>query len=79
MSVILHSRHNLIRLFQVNFGHIKIPENFEPPKEKNLGPLSSHTSGVRSGNVVIKNSKTIRISELHYDGACPGNLHQYFK
>ena len=70
----------LIFLFKVDFGHIKIPDNFEVPKEKNLGPLSSLAHGVRSGDVIVKNSKTIYISELYYDGAGPGIdclLHDY--
>ncbi|KAG8175030.1 hypothetical protein JTE90_003214 [Oedothorax gibbosus] len=59
------------RKFAVNFGYIMIPDNFVLPKEANLGPLSSLAHGVRSGNVVVKDSKTISISNLHYDGAGP--------
>lgn len=49
-----------------------IPGGFEAPKERNLGSMSSIAHGIRSGNVVVKNSKTIHISELYYDGAGPG-------
>ncbi|XP_067142966.1 protein Skeletor, isoforms B/C-like isoform X2 [Centruroides vittatus] len=57
--------------FSVNFGSVEIPENFQPPEEKNLGPLPSLAHGVKSGPVIIKNIKTIFISNLYYDGAAP--------
>ncbi|GIY08079.1 hypothetical protein CDAR_90811 [Caerostris darwini] len=59
------------RKFAVNFGFIMIPEDFEPPKEADLGPLSSLAHGVRSGSVMVKDIKTIAIENLYYDGAGP--------
>ncbi|XP_055950409.1 protein Skeletor, isoforms B/C-like [Argiope bruennichi] len=59
------------RKFAVNFGHIMIPEDFEAPREADLGSLSSLAHGVKSGSVIVKDIKTIAIKNLYYDGAGP--------
>ncbi|XP_054714140.1 protein Skeletor, isoforms B/C-like [Uloborus diversus] len=59
------------RKFAANFGYIIISDDIQLPKEADLGPLSSLAHGVRSGSVIIKDAKTIHISNLHYDGAGP--------
>ncbi|PRD32306.1 UNVERIFIED_CONTAM: Skeletor [Trichonephila clavipes] len=59
------------RKFAVNFGFIMIPENFEPPMPADLGSLSSLAHGVKSGSFIVKDTKTIQIKNLHYDGAGP--------
>ncbi|RWS23194.1 Protein Skeletor:-like isoforms D/E, partial [Leptotrombidium deliense] len=57
--------------FTANFGHINIPQNFDAPKEVNLGRLPSFAHGVSADAVIIKDSKTIFIKGLRYDGAGP--------
>ncbi|KFM69923.1 Protein Skeletor, isoforms D/E, partial [Stegodyphus mimosarum] len=56
------------RKFAVNFGHVMIPSGFDAPKPVNLGPFKSFSHGVKSGDVVIKDARTIAISNLYYDG-----------
>ncbi|XP_064099107.1 protein Skeletor, isoforms B/C-like [Macrobrachium nipponense] len=51
-----------------SFGEIYIPEYFEPPQEIILNKLSSRSGEVQSGAVIIKESKTIVIQDLVYDG-----------
>ncbi|XP_045116491.1 protein Skeletor, isoforms B/C-like isoform X1 [Portunus trituberculatus] len=50
------------------FGDIYIPEGFEPPQRVVLNKLSSRTREVKSGGVIISESKTIIIEDLSYDG-----------
>lgn len=58
------------RFFQQNtFGDIYIPEEFDPPKSKDVGQLNkNHGHNVSSGTIEIIDAKTIRIQELNYDG-----------
>lgn len=58
------------RRYQVNFGHTVVSGD-NLPKEKSLGPLPTLAHGVRSHDVVIKDVKTLFISNLYYDGAGP--------
>ncbi|XP_069188345.1 protein Skeletor, isoforms B/C isoform X2 [Procambarus clarkii] len=50
------------------FGDIYIPEGFEPPQKIILNKLSSKTGEVKSGGVIIVDSKTIIIEDMSYDG-----------
>ncbi|RWS22358.1 protein Skeletor: isoforms B/C-like protein, partial [Leptotrombidium deliense] len=57
--------------FTINFGHIDIPQNFNAPKEVNLGRLPTFAHKVSAKAVIVKDSKTILIKGLNYDGAAP--------
>ncbi|RWS24858.1 Protein Skeletor:-like isoforms D/E [Leptotrombidium deliense] len=59
------------RLYTVDFGHIKIPDNFDAPKEVNLGRLPNFAHGVSASSVIVKDAKTIQINGLYYDGSAP--------
>lgn len=54
-----------------NYGDIFFPEGFEPPSPRRISELSRRGAGVRSGTVVILDSKTIRIPDFNFDGAHP--------
>lgn len=54
-----------------NYGDIFFPEGFEPPSPRRISELSRRGAGVRSGTVVILDSKTIRIPDFHFDGDHP--------
>ncbi|KAG9509971.1 Protein Skeletor, isoforms B/C [Fragariocoptes setiger] len=58
-------------MFQANFGHIVVPLNFEPPAPLNLGPLPTLAHKTKADSVMIEDAKTIRLRNLHYDGAAP--------
>ncbi|XP_074594209.1 protein Skeletor, isoforms B/C-like [Brevipalpus obovatus] len=59
------------RSFTADFGHVKIPPNFEPPKPLNLGPIRGLAHGVSASGVIIMDAKTVFIKNLYYDGAAP--------
>lgn len=52
-----------------SFGEIYIPEYFEPPQKIVLNKLASKTGEVKSGGVIIEDSKTILIEDFAYDGS----------
>ncbi|RWS18924.1 protein Skeletor: isoforms B/C-like protein, partial [Leptotrombidium deliense] len=56
---------------QTNFGHINIASNFEAPREVNLGKLATYAHGVSADAVIVKDTKTIEIKNLYYDGTGP--------
>jgi len=64
------------RSFSLNFGHVTIPANFEPPKSLNLGPIRTISHGTSADAVIIMNSKTVFLRNLYYDGEGPGMLMQ---
>lgn len=51
-----------------NYGDIFFPEGFEPPAPRRISELSRRGAGVRSGTVVIVDSKTIQIPEFYFNG-----------
>ncbi|KAK8756167.1 hypothetical protein V5799_001132 [Amblyomma americanum] len=51
-----------------NYGDIFFPEGFEPPSPRRISELSRRGAGVRSGTVVIVDSKTIQIPEFYFNG-----------
>lgn len=51
-----------------NFADIYIPEGFEAPSPKKISEFSRESHGVKSAQVTVLNSKTMRISEFSYDG-----------
>lgn len=53
---------------QNTFGDVYIPEEFEPPAVQKISQLSGKLNGVRSENVEIVDSKTIRLVDFFYDG-----------
>ncbi|XP_064465590.1 protein Skeletor, isoforms B/C-like [Ornithodoros turicata] len=59
------------RKFAADFGHVVIPDNFQLPKEQVLTGFTNGAHGVRSGPIVLKDSRTVFIPSLHYDGAGP--------
>ncbi|XP_071503487.1 protein Skeletor, isoforms B/C-like [Diadema antillarum] len=61
------------RDFAVNFGHVDIPANFNPPAEHDLGEMGPGPSvyGVYAESVVIVNAKQIRFVNLDYRGNGP--------
>ncbi|CAN7992951.1 unnamed protein product [Ixodes hexagonus] len=67
-------RYVLIRS-QANYGDIFFPEGFEPPSPRRISELSRRGAGVRSGTVVIVDSKTIQIPDFYFNGE---NTDTYF-
>ena len=59
---------------QVDFGNLIFPDDLVIPAARELGQFSRLAHGVRSGTVTILDPKTIRIEDLHYDGAGPGRI-----
>ncbi|CAH1784589.1 unnamed protein product [Owenia fusiformis] len=57
--------------FGVNFGDIIFPDNVQPPQAKSIGQFSELAHGLRSGEVVILDEKTLMVNNLHYDGQGP--------
>ncbi|XP_022250399.1 protein Skeletor, isoforms B/C-like, partial [Limulus polyphemus] len=55
----------------LDYGHALIPRDFVPPVEQSIGPIKSFAHGVRADSVVIKDSKTIYLSNFYYDGSAP--------
>ena len=51
-----------------NFADIYIPEGFQPPAPQTISEFSRFSHDVKSGPVIIVNSKTIQIPNLFYDG-----------
>jgi hypothetical protein len=59
------------RQFGVNFGHVDIPFNLDPPKELNLGRVPNLAHDTSAEAVIIKDIKTLEIKKLRYDGSAP--------
>lgn len=53
---------------QNDFGDVYIPEEFEPPMPQRVGTFSKRSTKVKSGSVIILDSKTIKINDFTYDG-----------
>lgn len=51
-----------------NFADIFIPEGFEPPSPQKISEFSRDSHSVKSGPLVIMDSKRIKINDLVYDG-----------
>ncbi|XP_037501293.1 LOW QUALITY PROTEIN: protein Skeletor, isoforms B/C-like [Rhipicephalus sanguineus] len=51
-----------------NYGDIFFPEGFEPPSPRRISEFSRRGAGVRSGTVVIVDSKTIEIPDFYFSG-----------
>lgn len=58
------------RQYSVNFGWVRIKDDFETPAAQDLGFLSGAHS-VRADSVVLVDSRTIFLSNFKYDGAAP--------
>ncbi|CAG9759702.1 unnamed protein product [Ceutorhynchus assimilis] len=56
--------------FDVNFGDIKIPRNFDFPRPQKIDALKGVHS-ISSDNIVIVDAQTLLIPNLHYDGEAP--------
>ncbi len=50
------------------FGDIYIPEEFEPPGPQVLTDLQGRSNEVRATQVVVMNSKVIKLHQFSYDG-----------
>lgn len=59
-------------LFQVNFGDIYIPPNFDFPQPHVIGSILGQ--GVSSGPIVVVDAQTILVPDFSYDGQAPGTL-----
>ncbi|XP_076046264.1 cytochrome and DOMON domain-containing protein knickkopf [Oratosquilla oratoria] len=51
-----------------SFGDVTIPEGFEPPQKIVLNKMSSKSTAIQTGRVVIHDTKTIVIEDFNYDG-----------
>ena len=51
-----------------NFADIYIPDDFEPPAPQEISEFSRDSNEVKSGPVVILDSKTIKIPDFNFDG-----------
>ncbi|XP_035666294.1 protein Skeletor, isoforms B/C-like [Branchiostoma floridae] len=54
-----------------NLGHVTVPDNFDYPRQRNIGEFERRQHQVRSGDVTILNAKQFYIRNLHYDGLGP--------
>ncbi|XP_003739573.1 protein Skeletor, isoforms B/C [Galendromus occidentalis] len=51
-----------------NYGDIYLPDGFEPPAPRKLSELTRQGGGVKSGTVVIMDTKTILLPHFHFSG-----------
>uniref|UniRef100_A0A131YTZ5 Chitin-binding protein n=1 Tax=Rhipicephalus appendiculatus TaxID=34631 RepID=A0A131YTZ5_RHIAP len=58
------------RRYEVNFGWVRIPHDFEPPAPQDLGFLSGG-HGIAADPVVLLDSRTVQLTNFHYDGGAP--------
>ncbi|XP_030753218.1 protein Skeletor, isoforms B/C isoform X2 [Sitophilus oryzae] len=56
--------------YDVNFGDVKIPRNFDFPRPQKIDSLKG-VHAISSDNVVIVDAQTLLIPNLHYDGEAP--------
>ncbi|CAG9821913.1 unnamed protein product [Phaedon cochleariae] len=56
--------------FDVNFGDVKIPRNFDYPRPQKIAALKGVHS-ISSDNIVIVDAQTLLIPNLSYDGEAP--------
>nr|XP_045620798.1 protein Skeletor, isoforms B/C-like [Procambarus clarkii] len=66
-----YSPSNPLSLPQVDFGHVTIPKNLEPPRKRLLPEFHRLAHGLKSGNISILDARTFYIPNLHYDGLGP--------
>lgn len=62
-------------LFQADYGHVVIPDNFEPPKERSIGVFQDLTHGLKVDDIILKDSRTVFLKNFHYDGKGPSEYH----
>ncbi|KAK8745429.1 hypothetical protein OTU49_000186, partial [Cherax quadricarinatus] len=55
----------------VDFGHVTIPVDLDPPRKRVLPEFQRLAHGLRSGNISILDARTFYIPNLHYDGQGP--------
>ena len=65
----------VVETYQANFGSVTFPADVRnnPPAQLSVGTFMTRAHDVRSGTVTILDSRTIRITNLHYDGTGPRN------
>ncbi|XP_044263750.1 protein Skeletor, isoforms B/C isoform X2 [Tribolium madens] len=56
--------------FEVNFGDVKIPRNFDYPKPQKIEPLKG-VHAISSDPIVIVDAQTLLVPNLSYDGEAP--------
>ncbi|XP_054928715.1 protein Skeletor, isoforms B/C-like [Dermacentor andersoni] len=56
-----------------DFGNVRIPDNFVLPKEQSLGQLAAKKPNTMATEVILKDSATMLIKGLDYDGSCAGS------
>nr|XP_022902500.1 protein Skeletor, isoforms B/C [Onthophagus taurus] len=56
--------------FEVNFGDVKIPRNFDFPRPQKLAALQG-VHGISSDNIVVVDAQTLLVPNLSYDGEAP--------
>ncbi|XP_063869693.1 protein Skeletor, isoforms B/C-like isoform X2 [Scylla paramamosain] len=59
------------RRFTINYGHVHIPSDLEPPRKRVLPEFQRLAHQLRSGNITILDARTFYIPNLHYDGKGP--------
>jgi hypothetical protein len=63
----------MVLFLQADFGHVSFPDQFMSPKMVDLGTFPSTTvHGVSASNIIILDTKRIRIEQFNYDGLGPG-------
>lgn len=55
----------------MDFGHVRIPQEIDPPRKRVLPEFQRLAHGLRSGNITILDARTFYIPNLHYDGLGP--------
>lgn len=56
-----------------DFGNVEIPSTLVLPKEQSLGKLNAKKPNTMATEVILKDSATMLIKELDYDGTCAGS------
>lgn len=56
---------------KADYGHVVIPDNFEPPKERSIGVFQDLTHGLKVDDIILKDSRTVFLKNFHYDGKGP--------
>ncbi len=60
----------------MNFGHVAVPSNIQPPRPRDIGRFSQLAHNVKSEEVTVIDTKTITIKQFYYDGAGPGKTYR---
>ncbi|XP_075556700.1 uncharacterized protein LOC142588766 [Dermacentor variabilis] len=61
------------KIAYADFGHVKVPSNFELPKEQSLGMLTAKRHNTMATEVILTDSATMLLRGFEYGASCPGS------